>query len=466
LVRPALEAKDWNNKQIGRGTPDVGACRKSRKTPAVSDSDSATATSASAMARRPVLVVLVVLLFFAWGFATVLIDSLVPKLKGVFALSYTQVMLTQFSFFIGYFVFSIPAGFVLSRIGYIRGAILGLAVMVCGCLLFSPAAASGLFAAFLLALFVMSAGITLLQVVANPFIAELGPEASSSSRLTLAQAFNSLGTTIGPWVGAILILSGGVTINAAHLTPAGLAAVRITQAHAVQVPFLIIAAGLTVVAILFWLMRQSAAPPVSAQMASLGALWALRNQTRLLLGALAIFVYVGAEVSIGSMMTNYLMQPSTLGLVAERAGKLVSLYWGGAMVGRFVGSYVLSRARPGLVLASCAICGCVLVLVSSQSVGLAAAVTLVAVGLFNSIQFPTIFALASENLGEEKPNGSALLCMAIVGGAIIPEITGAVADASTLAKALFVPAACYVWIAIYGVLTARGLGIVSGLEPS
>lgn len=409
--------------------------------------------------RQMLLVVLVVLLFFAWGFGTVLLDSLVPKLKGVFALSYTQVMLTQFSYFIGYFFFSIPAGFILSRIGYIRAAILGLAVMICGCLLFSPAAASGLFAAFLLALFVMSAGVTLLQVVANPFIAELGPESSSSSRLTLAQAFNSFGTTIGPWVGAILILSGGVTFNAANLTAAQLSAARIAQAHATQLPFLMIAAGLTVVAILFWIVRRSAAPPVSPQMASFRAVWALRNQPRLLLGALAIFVYVGAEVSIGSMMTNYLMQPSTLGLVAERAGKLVSFYWGGAMVGRFLGSFVLREARPGFVLAICAMCACILALVSSQSSGSFAAWSLIAVGLFNSIQFPTIFALASENLGDEKPNASALLCMAIVGGAIIPEITGAVADATKLATALFVPAACYIWIAIYGVLTARGLGL-------
>ncbi|HEY3638514.1 MAG TPA: sugar MFS transporter [Rhizomicrobium sp.] len=416
--------------------------------------------------RQPLLVALVVLLFFAWGFATVLLDSLVPKLKGVFSLSYTQVMLTQFSFFIGYFFFSIPAGFILSRIGYVRGAILGLAVMVCGCLLFSPAAASGLFAAFLLALFVMSAGITLLQVVANPFIAELGPEASSSSRLTLAQAFNSLGTTIGPWVGAILILSSGVTFNTANLTPAELNTARITQAHATQLPFLIIAAGLTVVAILFWIMRRSAAPPVSAQMASWRAVWALRTQPRLLLGAVAIFVYVGAEVSIGSMMTNYLMQPSTLGLAAERAGKLVSFYWGGAMIGRFLGSFVLQKARPGFVLAICAVCACTLALVSSQSTGAFAAWSLIAVGLFNSIMFPTIFALASENLGDEKPNGSALLCMAIVGGAIIPEITGAVADATKLSSALFVPAACYIWIAIYGVLTARGLGIASSQQPA
>ncbi|HEY6579426.1 MAG TPA: sugar MFS transporter [Rhizomicrobium sp.] len=407
-----------------------------------------------AAVRRPLLVVLVVLLFFAWGFATVLIDSLVPKLKAVFSLSYTEVMLTQFSFFIGYFVVSIPAGFVLSRIGYMRGAIVGLAVMACGCLLFSPAAAAGAFPAFLLALFVMSAGITLLQVVANPFIAELGAESSSSSRLTLAQAFNSLGTTIGPWVGAILILHGQVRIDTAQLSPAALHAARIAQSHAVQTPFMLIAAGLAIVAALFWLMRRSATPPVSARMASFAAIWALRRNSRLLLGAVAIFVYVGAEVSIGSMMTNYLMQPGVLGLVAERAGKLVSFYWGGAMIGRFIGSYVLRQVRPGYLLSICAVCACVLAGTSSLSTGGFAAWSLIAVGLFNSIMFPTIFALASGHLGEEKPNGSALLCMAIVGGAIVPEITGAVADATTLAAALAVPAVCYIWIAIYGLIAA------------
>ncbi len=415
--------------------------------------------SAGSVPRQRVLVALVVLLFFSWGFATVLIDSLVPKLRGVFSLSYTEVMLTQFSFFVGYFIFSIPAGFVLSRIGYIRGAILGLVVMACGCLLFSPAAASGLFPAFLLALFVMSAGITLLQVVANPFVAELGDESSSSSRLTLAQAFNSLGTTVGPWIGAVLILRGSLTIDPSRLSRHALAAARIAQAHAVQLPFLFIAAGLAVIAALFWLMRRSAAPSVSAQMASFGALWALRDKPRLLLGAVAIFLYVGAEVSIGSMMTNYLMQPSTLGLAAEPAGKLVSFYWGGAMVGRFLGAFVLRCVRPGIALTICAVCACSLAGLSSLSTGGIAAWSLIAVGLFNSIMFPTIFALASADMGEEKPNASALLCMAIVGGAVIPELTGVVADASTLATAIAVPAICYVWIAIYGVLTARGFGI-------
>jgi FHS family L-fucose permease-like MFS transporter len=422
---------------------------------------SLTTTAAAPRSQRSLLIGLVVLLFFAWGFATVLLDSLVPKLKGVFALSYTEVLLTQFSFFIGYFFFSVPAGFMLSRIGYIRSAILGLVVMICGCLLFSPAAASGVFAAFLLALFVMAAGITVLQVVANPFIAELGPESSSHSRLTLAQAFNSLATTIGPWVGAVLILRGAVTIDAAHLSPPALAAARIAQAHAVQLPFLMIAAGLAIVAVLFWFMRKSAAPPVNARMASFAAVWALRNKPRLLFGALAIFLYVGAEVSIGSILTNYLMQPSVLALAPENAGKLVSFYWGGAMVGRFIGALVLQRVRPGLLLAINATCACALAIFSSLAFGGMAAWSLIAVGLFNSIMFPTIFTLASENMGEETPNASALLVMAIVGGAIVPELTGAVADKASLAVALIVPAICYVWIVIYGILTARGLGLAA-----
>ncbi|HTK80561.1 MAG TPA: sugar MFS transporter [Rhizomicrobium sp.] len=409
--------------------------------------------------RHRVLVGLVVFLFFAWGFATVLIDTLVPKLKGLFSLSYTEVLLTQFSFFVGYFVFSIPSGFILSRIGYIRGAILGLIVMACGCLLFIPAARLTLFPAFLAALFVMAAGITLLQVVANPFIAELGAESSSHSRLTLAQAFNSLGTTIGPWMGAVLILRGGVAIHAQNLSPAAIAIARRTEAHSVQLPFVLIAIVLIVLATAFWLMRRSAAPPVSAQMAKLSALWALRDKPRLMLGTIAIFVYVGAEVSIGSVMANYLMQASVLGLIAERAGKLVSFYWGGAMLGRFIGAYVLRQVSPGLVLAACAIGAATLATISSFSTGSVAAYSLIAVGLCNSIMFPTIFALASENLGDETPNGSALLILAIVGGAIIPEITGAIADATKLATALLVPAACYILIAIYGVLTARGLGL-------
>jgi FHS family L-fucose permease-like MFS transporter len=302
----------------------------------------------------------------------------------------------------------------------------------------------------------------LLQVVANPFIAELGSEASSHSRLTLAQAFNSLGTTIGPWVGAVLILRTGVNLPQHGLSPAAAAIARRAEAHSVELPFVGIAVALLALAGAFWFLRRTQAPGVSAQMATFRAVWALRDRPRLLLGAVAIFLYVGAEVSIGSIMTNYLMQPSVLALRAEQAGKLVSLYWGGAMVGRFIGSFLLRQVRPGLLLAGCAICTTALALMSSLTHGQIAATTIIAVGLFNSIMFPTIFALGCENLGEETPNGSALLVMAIVGGAVVPLITGAVADRSGISEALLVPAACYVGIVIYGALAARGFGLENG----
>ncbi|MGD0142508.1 MAG: sugar MFS transporter [Rhizomicrobium sp.] len=413
----------------------------------------------AAQPQNYVLIGIVVFLFFAWGFATVLIDSLIPKLKGLFALSYTEVTLTQFSFFISYFVFSLPAAFILSRIGYIRGAVLGLGVTAVGCLLFAPASALGTFPPFLIALFVMAAGITMLQVTANPFIERLGPEATSHSRLTLAQAFNSLATTIGPLIGAATILSGGVILNTAGLSSDAIASLQRSQSYIIQFPFLVMGMILAGLAIVFWRMRRDSAPQVIPEAASLKGIAALLGRPRLTLGTIAIFVYVGAEVSIGSFLTNYLMQQSTLGLVAVRAGQMVSLYWGGAMIGRFIGAFVLQRLRPGYVLAACAIVAATLVTVSSLTTGPVAAYSLIAVGLFNSIMFPTIFALATEQLGTETPNGSGLLCMAIVGGALIPPLTGKVADAFGLATAFLVPAVCYLWILIYGIMTARGLGL-------
>jgi FHS family L-fucose permease-like MFS transporter len=433
------------------------------------------------------LVPLVVFLFFAWGFATVLIDSLVPKLKGLFSLNYVEVLATQFSFFIGYFFFAIPAALILSRFGYIRSAVIGLVVMAAGCLLFAPAADLGVYPAFLFALFVMSAGATILQVSANPFIELLGPEKSSHSRLTLAQAFNSLATTIGPWVGALTILSGGVSVNSAGLSEQALAALRRTEAHAVQFPFLVIAAALIVIAFVFWRIRNDTAPRVTPEAARIGAMAAMLKRPRVALGALAIFVYVGAEVYIGSVMTNYLLQPTVLGTnvttigraigsfigfpglfssdPAACANQFVIFYWGGAMIGRFIGSYVLSRARPGYVLSACAVVACTLALISSQTTGHTAAFTVLAIGLFNSIMFPTIFALSTEQLGPETPNGSGLLVMAIVGGAIVPELAAHVADSASPAVALFVPAACYVCILIYGILAARGLGLPEQNAP-
>ncbi len=407
-------------------------------------------SGAQPSARNPALVGLVVFLFFAWGFCTVLIDTLIPKLKSLFELSYAEVMLTQFAFFLGYLVFSVPAGMLLARIGYLRAIVVGLVTMAVGCLLFSPAAAMGVYEGFLGALFVMAAGITILQVAANPFIAILGSTATSHSRLTLAQAFNSLGTTVGPFFGAALIL-GGATMAAGPVTDE----VRRAEAHALQFPFLMIASALLALALIFWFKRRAAAPATAQEVVSFAAAVRLLTQSRLGLGALSIFLYVGAEVSIGSLMTNYLMEPSVLGAPAATAARILSLYWGGAMVGRFIGSYVLARVAPGRVLTGCAVGATILAVASAISTGEIAAFTLVAIGLMNSIMFPTIFTLALEGLGKDTPKGSGLLCMAIVGGAIVPVITGSVADATGLATALLVPAACYVWIAIYGLLDVK-----------
>jgi MFS transporter, FHS family, L-fucose permease len=307
--------------------------------------------------------------------------------------------------------------------------------------------------------------MTMLQVAANPYIELLGPESTSHSRLTLAQALNSLATFVGPRVGAVLLLRSGVTLNAAGRSPAALSALRIGETRTIAWPYLAMAAILAGLSVIFWIMRAKPAPAVAEQ-ARLSGVVSLLNRPRLLFGAVAIFIYVGAEVSIGSVMTNYLMQPGVLGVIAERAGTLVSYYWGGAMVGRFIGAFALRVVRPGYALAACAVGATLLATTSSFSSGGFAAWTLIAVGLCNSIMFPTIFSLATEQLGDQTPNASGLLCMAIVGGAIVPLVTGAVADHTTLAASLLVPAVCYIGIIAYGVAAARGLGLRSGARAA
>nr|WP_218920216.1 sugar MFS transporter [Chondromyces crocatus] len=405
----------------------------------------------------------VLALFFAWGFATVLVDALVPKLKGLFALSYAEVMLTQFCFFLAYLVVSLPASQVLSRVGYLRSVVAGLAIMAAGCLMFAPAARLGLYPGFLLALFVMASGITLLQVAANPLMALLGAPETAPSRLTFAQFFNAAGTAIGPHVGATLILAGGiVTPDPATLTAAQLAAVRQHEAQAVQVPFLLIAAGLLVLAALFWLARNAMGSARAEHPGGLAATLKLLRRPRLAFAVLSIFVYVGAEVAIGSLLTNYLMLPRTLGLPPMEAGRLVSFYWGGAMVGRLLGGFVLRRFAPGTTLCACAVAAATLVGVSVATSGIVAGYTLIAVGLFNSVMFPTIFTLGLEGMGEETPQASGLICMAIVGGAVIPLLTGVAADHTSLSTALLCPLSCYLWIAVYGLRSRLDTIAVSG----
>ena len=400
------------------------------------------------------LIALVMALFFAFGFCTVLVDSVIPKLKATFALSYAEVMLTQFCFFGAYFLISVPAAWLHKRIGYLRGVAVGLSVMALGCLLFTPAADAGIYPGFLLALFILASGVTIVQVAANPLATGAGDPQHAPSRLTLAQAFNSLATTVGPIFGATFFLANGLAVPDANtLTAEALALERREQAHVFQMPFVFIAALLIALAIVCWSVRhwaKTAAP--SAAKTTDGGLLANR---RLMFGVISIFLYVGAEVSIGSSMANYLMLGSTLAAPAQMAGTLVSVYWGLAMVGRFVGAGVMRRANPALVLTVCACGALAMTTTSSLAAGTLAATTILFVGLFNSIMFPTIFALAVEGMSERTPQASGIICLAIVGGAVVPLITGAVADQIGLHLALLVPAACYIWIGFYGLFTAR-----------
>jgi MFS transporter, FHS family, L-fucose permease len=423
------------------------------------------------------MTIMVISLFFVWGFVTVLNDPLIAKLKGLFSLNYTEAMLTQFAFFLGYFLFSVPAGLVLGRLGYIRTIVVGLIVMALGCLLFVPAAMAGTFVGFLGALFIVAAGITILQVAANPYMAMLGSSATSSSRLTLAQAFNSLGTFLAPFVGAMFLLQRGVAAPTG-VSAAALRSARVAEALFLLKPFLAIAAILGVMALIFWLRRGAPAPSAGSAGVKL-RFGHLFGNKRLMFGVLSIFLYVGAEVSIGSGLTNYLMQKSVLGTqsaqiglnasgflsalfhqqfqfnAAQVAGAMVSMYWGLAMVGRFVGSAVLAKVTPGKVLILHALAAAGLAILSSQSAGVAAAVAVLLIGFANSVMFPTIFTLALDGLGEDTSSGSSLLCMAIVGGAVVPVAFGALADVGGLAFALVLPAVCYLFIAVYGWFACR-----------
>jgi len=401
---------------------------------------------------QPRLIGLLMSLFFAFGFCTVLVDSLVPKFKAMFALSYTEVMLTQFCYFGAYVVVSAPAGWLISRIGYLRSIVCGLLLMALGAFGFTPAALLGTYPGFLAALFVLAAGVTIVQVAANPATALVGPDATAPSRLTLAQGFNSVATMVGPLFGAAFILNA-IQSPPDGATPATLASFQQTQAHVFVAPFAGIAIALLALAALCWRLRgwsPHQAPPAAS------AFRRLLGRRQLMLGAAAIFAYVGAEVSIGSALANYLMQASVLGVAAATAGRLLSLYWGGAMLGRFAGAAVLRRAPPGLILAVCALGAASLASLSALSSGTAAAVFVLAIGLCNSIMFPTIFTLAIEGLGDDTAEASGLICLAIVGGAVVPVIMGYAADHLGLAHALFVPALCYIFVASYGAMVWRG----------
>ena len=396
------------------------------------------------------MISLVTLLFFARGFATVLLYSLMPGLKSLFALSYAEAMLTQLYFFLGYFAFSLPAALVLARIGYIRAIVVGLLVMMAGCLLFPIAAALELYSGFLIALFVVAVGITLLQVASNPLITVIGPPKNAHSRLTLAQAFNSLGTAVGPLIG------GWLVFGSAKLPRPGVTdAIHIMEAGAIKFPFLVIGGILAIVTLIFWFNRDYPVPKSEKFDTNLISGFSLLKKRPFLFGAIAIFAYVGAEVAVGSTMINYLTQTTVLSISAFQASQLVSLYWGGAMIGRFIGAVALRTVPPALAISACGSGAALLACLSSSTTGPVAAAAIISIGLFNSILFPTIFALAIEDLGDNTPQGSGVLCMAIIGGAVVPLIMGVVADRRGLTFSLMIPAACYLWIVVYGLYMKR-----------
>jgi FHS family L-fucose permease-like MFS transporter len=397
-------------------------------------------------------------LFFAFGGITSLNDILVPKLKSLFTLSYADGMLVQSAFFAAYFVVSLPAAALVRRIGYLRAAAVGLLTMTAGCLLFVPASSFGVFGLFLLALFVLAAGITTVQVVSNPLISMLGPPGTASSRLTFAQAFNSLGTTIFPFFGSILIL-GSLAAESSTGAPNVISSqFRSAETRVIVHTYFGLAVALCVLAAAVWMQRGSLSEAPRTNTPILRALGLLR-QPRFALGALCIFLYVGGEVSIGSLIVNYLIQPDVFGGAARQAGEHVPYYWGGAMVGRFIGAYVLRIVSPGKVLATVAAVVILLLIISANSNGFISGWSLLAIGLFNSIMFPTIFSLASEGLGPRAAEGSGVIGMAIVGGAIVPLLTGLAADSWGLKLALAVPAVCYVGILLYGWFARRPMNV-------
>jgi MFS transporter, FHS family, L-fucose permease len=399
-------------------------------------------------------------LFFMWGFLTCLNDILIPHLKSIFSLNYGQALLVQFAFFSSYFIFALPSGKLVEWRGYKQTMVIGLVIMAIGALLFLPAAATASFPLFLTALVVLAAGITGLQVSANPYVTNLGPQATAASRLNLAQAFNSFGTFIAPFFGGALIL-GAIQATPDQLksfSTSALQTYREQQASSVRLPYLGITVTLIALAVAIALIKLPPTDftrdfrPGELQTNARGSIW---THPYLLMGALGIFVYVGAEVSIGSFLINYFGLPQIGGLSQKTAANLVPIYWGGAMVGRFIGSGVLRLVSAGKALAGAAFIACCLVVITMISTGHIAIGSVILVGLFNSIMFPSIFTLGLAGLGELTSKGSSLMVAAIVGGALLPLAEGHLADRIGVQHAFIIPAVCYIYIAIFGIIASR-----------
>ena len=390
----------------------------------------------------PALVVLTTL-FFMMGFITCMNDILIPHLKDIFELTYVQAMLIQFCFFTAYAIMSIPMGYFVGKIGYKNGVIGGFVLTAIGCLLFYPAAGSHSYATFLGALFILASGVTLLQVAGNPYVTLLSKPGKESATLTLVQAFNSLGTTIAPQIGAFLILADATqTVSKAE------------QISSVQIPYLGLAGLLIILAVFVKMIRLPDANKIAEEESEHNhdgkhSVWQYRH---LIFGAAGIFCYVGAEVSIGSLLVNVLGYLK--GMDHSSAAKYLSFYWGGAMVGRFLGSAIMAKIAPNRYLAFNATAAVALLGVAMLAGKASADIAmwaLLAIGFFNSIMFPTIFSLATKGLGRFTSSASGVLCTAIVGGAIVPVVQGWVADTYGLMISFVVSAICYVYIVFFAI---------------
>jgi MFS transporter, FHS family, L-fucose permease len=398
---------------------------------------------------------LVFAVFFLLGGVTNIIDVILPKLKSLYELNHLQANLINFAFFTAYALFSIPSGIIMSKLGYIRGFVLGFAMIAVASLMFIPAANSGIYASFLGAMFLIGAGITLLQVGMNPVTMALGPVETVHSRLMFGQMFNSIGVVIMVAGGAQLLLGKGSSVDPSTLSGEALTAYRIAEAQEISHAYVGLAIVMTLIAVLFWFWRSALDGQKAEEVKTEGTLKLFLNNRRLQFGALCIFTYVGAEVAIGSNLVSYLGDERTMGLSQSDAKWYVPLYWSSAFIGRFIGAFLLRIFNPAKVLLTFASIALSLVLVSALSSGFISGWSLIVVGLFNSIMFPTIFSLTVQNMKDEAPQASGIMCTAIVGGAIVPLLFGAVADASGLAMALAVPVICYAIIASFGLWTSR-----------
>ncbi len=394
------------------------------------------------------------MLFFALGSITSLNDVIIPKLKALFVLPYVKIMLIQAAFFAAFLVVALPASWVVRRIGYMRTAVLGLLTMSAGCLLFAPASHFGTFALFLAALFVIAAGITTVQVMINPLISMLGNPATTQSRLSFSQAFYSLGTTISPYFGALLILGGSAVIAPEPASDAVLSAFRGAETRVIEHIYLCIAGVVVALAALVWLRRHRLIE-VAPDAVHVSQGFALFRRPHFAFGVLCIFFYVGAEIAVGSIVVNYLMQPSVMGLSAQSAGQHLPFYWGGAMVGRFLGGYFLRKIPQGQALMGVATVAIALLTMSANMTGDASGWALLAIGLCNSVMYPTIFSLACRDLGPHAAEGSGIIVVASVGGGLVPLLTGFTADHLGLKMALAIPALSYIVIASFGMFVQR-----------